>query len=187
MNVDNYTQHALSVFQQRLRRAETSNDDVNVQVNNSNSVSATMQQDDFASQIWNMTDSMPRENQISFTATVLANRMTSQGVTNANKAFLKNVSNRFSADELGTLKAEILSDPSMQTADKEVVQEFMNSLDEIMNKKANDDLQSQLKQQNLHKFRTPDEIFFQTTLLFDATRKGMFGMGDQEAINYDKA
>ena len=47
-----------------------------------------MQQDDFASTIWNMTDSMPRANQISFTAAVIANKKVNQGITDENKAFL---------------------------------------------------------------------------------------------------
>ena len=74
MNVNALNQSVMTQYQQRLKRkAETS--EVNLQVNNSSSGYATIQQDDFASRIWNMTDSMPRENQISFTATVLANRI----------------------------------------------------------------------------------------------------------------
>ena len=186
MNVNELTQSYNNFYRQQLKR-KNSNNDVNLQVNDSNSVYATVQKDDFASTIWNMTDSMPRENQISFTASVLANKMVNQGVTNENKDFLKNVSNRFSNEEMNTLKAEFLNDPKVKSSDASIVQQFLNSIDEIITEKNDDSLQTQLKSKNLHKFRTPDEIFFQTSLLIDATKKGLFSMGDQEVINYDKA
>ena len=185
MNVNDINQSVSNYYQQQIKKKYSN--DVNLQVNDSNSVYATMQQDDFASTIWNMTDSMPRANQISFTATVLANKMYNQGITDENKAFLKNVSNRFSTEEMDELKNEILNDSKFKSSNSAVIQNFLESLEEIMSEKANDALQSQLKEKNLHKFRSMDEIFFQTSLLFDATKKGLFTMDDQEVINYDRA
>lgn len=186
MNVNEINQSFSNYYQQQIKK-RYNNNDVNLQVSDSNSVYATLQQEDFASTIWNMTDSMPRANQISFTAAVIANKMVNQGITKENIAFLKDVSNRFSQEEMKTLKSEIMSDPKIKSGDTSVVQEFLSSLDEIMNDKSNEALQSQLKQRNLHKFRSMDEIFFQTSLLFDATKKGLFSLDDQEVINYDKA
>ncbi len=185
MNVNEINQSFSNYYQNQIK--QKINNSVNLQVSDSNSVYATMQQDDFASTIWNMTDSMPRANQISFTATVLANKMVNQGITDENKAFLKEVSNRFSPEEMNTLKAEIMSDPKVKSGNADVVKEFLASLEEIMSDKANEALQSQLKEKNLHKFRSMDEIFFQTSLIFDATKKGLFTMDDQEVINYDRA
>ena len=186
MNVNELNQSFSNFYQQKMKR--NYNNDINVQVNDSNAVYATtMQHDDFANTIWNLTDSMPRANQISFTATVIANKMLNQGITDENKNFLKNVSKRFSEEERNTLKSEIMDNPKMKTSNSGFIQEFLNSFDEILSNKANEAIQSQLKSKNLHKFRSADEIFFQTTLLFDATKKGLFTMGDQEAINYDKA
>jgi hypothetical protein len=88
---------------------------------------------------------------------------------------------------MNTLKAEIMSDPKVKSGNADVVKEFLASLEEIMSDKANEALQSQLKEKNLHKFRSMDEIFFQTSLIFDATKKGLFTMDDQEVINYDRA
>ncbi len=186
MNVNELNMSVSSFYQQQIQK-RYNNNDVNLQVNDSNSVYATMQQDDFASTIWNMTDSMPRENQISFTAAVLANKLVNQGVTEDNKTFIKDISNRFSTDEINSLKKQILSDPKVKTSNEDVIKEFLGSLDEILSDKANEALQSQLKSKNLHKFRSMDEIFFQTSLLFDATKKGLFTMDDQEAINYNRA
>lgn len=187
MNVNGLYNNNSVLFQNRVNKRYEDNE-VNLQVNDSNSTYATVQQDSFASIIWNMTDSMPRESQISFTAGVIANKLFNQGATDENKALLKDISNRFSADELNTLKSEILNDPKIQKSNTETVKEFLTGLDDILSEKANEALQSQLKEQNLHKFRTMDEIFFQTSLLFDATRKGLFAMsGEQEAINYNKA
>ena len=79
MNVNEITQSVSNYYQQQIKKRDAN--DVNLQVNDSNSVYATMHQEDFASTIWNMTDSMPRENQISFTAEVLTNKMLNQGIT----------------------------------------------------------------------------------------------------------
>lgn len=186
MNINELNRSLSSFYNQKLNNK--SKNEVNLQVSDSNSVYATIQKEDFANTIWNMTDSMPRENQISFTAEVLTNKMLNQGVTEENVVFLKNVSNRFNSEEMGKLKAEILNDPKIKQGNSATVQEFLDSLDKIMTDKANEALQSQLKEKNLHKFRSADEIFFQTTLLFDATKKGLFTMyNDQEAINYEKA
>ena len=170
MNVNEINQSFSNYYQQQIKRSYNNND-VNLQVSDSNSVYAPL----------------PRANQISFTAAVIANKMVNQGITKENIAFLKDVSNRFSQDEMKTLKSEIMSDPKIKSGDSSVVQEFLSSLDEIMNDKSNEALQSQLKQRNLHKFRSMDEIFFQTSLLFDATKKGLFSLDVQEVINYDKA
>lgn len=187
MNVNEVNSSVAAFYHNKIQN-KYENNDVNLQVNDSNSTYATVQQDDFASVIWNMTDSMPRENQIAFTAEVITSKLLHQGATDENKAFLKNISSRFSNDEMNTLRTEIMNDPKIQQSDAESVKEFLTSLDEILSDNANEALQSQLKQQNLHKFRSMDEIFFQTSLLFDATRKGLFSMGgDQEAINYEKA
>ncbi len=186
MNVNEINQSFSNFYQQQIKQKY--NNDVNLQVSDSNSVYSTMQQEDFASTIWNMTDSMPRANQISFTAEVLANKMLNQGITDENIAFLKKVSNRFSTDEMDKLKNEIMKNPKIQSgSNTEVIKEFLGSLEEIMSDKANEALQSQLKEKNLHKFRSMDEIFFQTSLIFDATKKGLFTMDDQEVINYDRA
>ena len=186
MNVNEINQSFSNFYQQQIKQKY--NNDVNLQVSDSNSVYSTMQQEDFATTIWNMTDSMPRANQISFTAEVLANKMVNQGITDENIAFLKKVSNRFSTDEMDKLKNEIMNNPKIQSgSNTEVIKEFLGSLEENMSDKANEALQSQLKEKNLHKFRSMDEIFFQTSLLFDATKKGLFTMDDQEVINYDRA
>ena len=175
MNVNELTQSVSNYYHNQIKRNNTNND-VNLQVNDSNSVYATMQQDDFASTIWNMTDSMPRKNQISFTAEVLTNKMVNQGMTEENKSFLKDISNRFSPEEINSLKSEILSNSKIKTNNTSEIEKLISSLDEIISDKANEALQSQLKEKNLHKFRSIDEIFFQTSLLFDATKKGLFNM-----------
>lgn len=186
MNVNELTQSVSNYYHNQIKRNNTNND-VNLQVNDSNSVYATMQQDDFASTIWNMTDSMPRKNQISFTAEVLTNKMVNQGMTEENKSFLKDISNRFSPEEINSLKSEILNNAKLKTNNSSEIEKLLSSLDEIISDKANEALQSQLKEKNLHKFRSIDEIFFQTSLLFDATKKGLFNMDNQEVINYGRA
>ena len=187
MNVSELNQGVSPFYQQKLS-VKHSGSDVNVQVNDSNSVYATMQKDDFASTIWNLTDSMPRENQISFTAEVLTNKILNQGVTEENKAFIKNLSSRFSIEEMNVLKSEVMNNPKVKDSNSEAVSDFMTSLDEILSEKVDEAMQTQLKKKNLHKFRNMDEIFFQTTLLFDATKKGLFTMeSEQRAINYESA
>ncbi len=123
--------------------------------------------DDFVSRFWNMTDSMPRNSQIAFAATVIAGRIMNQGMTDENKAFMKNVSNRFSPEEIGALKQQVLEHPAVKGKSSGDLEKFLNDFDKMVAEQKNHELDPLNKQQAIPRLRSADDIFFQTTSNFN--------------------
>lgn len=123
--------------------------------------------DDLVSRFWNMTDSMPRDSQIAFAATVIAGRIMNQGMTDENKAFMKNVSNRFSPEEIGSLKQQVLDHPAATGKSTGELEKFLNDFDKMIAEQKNHELDPLNKQQAIPRLRSADDIFFQTTSTFN--------------------
>jgi len=123
--------------------------------------------DDLVNRFWNMTDSMPRDNQIAFAATVIAGRIMNQGMTEENKAFMKNVSNRFSPEEIGALKQQVLAHPAATGKSTGELEKFLNDFDKMIAEQKNHELDPLNKQQAIPRLRSADDIFFQTTSTFN--------------------
>jgi hypothetical protein len=122
-------------------------------------------QDNLLNQFWNMTEAMPKENQISLAASVTASKVFNQGINAENSHFLKNISNKFSPEEIGTLKNEILNHPMVQNKASGDIEKFMKEFDAFMGSQQSTQMENLQKQQANPKYRTPEEIFFQTTFL----------------------
>lgn len=120
--------------------------------------------DDMINQFWSMTDSMPKENQISLTASVMASKVFNKESTPETKNFLQNVSNKFSPEEIGTLKAEIRNHPLVRNKAMNEVEKFMNEFDTFISSQQSTQMESLQKQQANPKFKSVEEIFFQMTL-----------------------
>ncbi len=170
MNVGNYSQSTLNIFNGR-QTVKTNENSINLEDEDRRNRNTAFKREDFVSQFWNMTDSMPRENQVSFAASVIANRIMKQGMTEENKSFLQNVSNRFSPQEIGNLKAQVLNHPSVKGQSGNDVEAFLKDFDKFITSQQGSDLEPAKKQQVSPRFKNPDEIFFQTTLKHDATNK----------------
>ncbi|MFA7147008.1 MAG: hypothetical protein WC221_10510, partial [Candidatus Riflebacteria bacterium] len=61
---------------------------------NSSAASKGTSFDNLVDKYFNITDSMPREGQISFAASIIANRVMQQGITGENEGFVKNIGNK---------------------------------------------------------------------------------------------
>ncbi len=162
MNVGNYSQSTLNIFNggQSSRTRETS---INLENEGRQSRHTKVRTDDLVSQFWNMTDSMPRQNQISFAASIVANRIMKQGITDENRSFLQNISNRFSPEEIGNLKKEIAEHPTVKNQKTDDIQAFMKNFDRFMESQKSSDLEPTRRQQVSPNLKNPDDIFFQTT------------------------
>ncbi|MBU1108938.1 MAG: hypothetical protein KKB51_19830 [Candidatus Riflebacteria bacterium] len=123
--------------------------------------------DNLVNKFWNMTDSMPRENQIAFAATVIAGRIMKQGMTDENQSFMKNVSNRFSPEEIGELKKQVLEHPSVQGKSSGELEKFFNDFEQMLANQKNEEPDPTKKQQAIPRLRSPEDIFFQTTSNFN--------------------
>lgn len=123
--------------------------------------------DDLVNRFWNMTDSMPRDSQIAFAATVIAGRIMNQGMTDENQAFMKNVSNRFSPEEIGALKQQVITHPAATGKSTGELEKFLNDFDKMIAEQKNHELDPLNKQQAIPRLRSADDIFFQTTSTFN--------------------
>lgn len=112
---------------------------------------------------WNLTDSMNRENQLSFAASVIANRVMSQGMTDENESFIRNISNRFNDEELETLKAEIESLATKNMTNTTDVEAFLQSFDSLVQSQKGAGQIGGL--QSLPQFKRSNDVFFRATML----------------------
>jgi hypothetical protein len=162
MNVGNYSQTTLNIFNGK-KNAATAETRINLEDEGRRNLHSAYQGNDLVSQFWNMTDSMPRDNQISFAASIVANRIMKQGITDENKSFMQNISNRFSPEEIGNLKNEILNHPAVKSKSDSDVEAFIKDFDKFIASQKGSDLEPTRKQQVSPRIKNPDEIFFQTT------------------------
>lgn len=112
---------------------------------------------------WNITDSMSRENQLSFTASVIANRIMTQGITDENESFIRNISNRFNADELEALKSEVQNLASKNMFDVNEIETFLQSFDSLVQSQKGAGQIGGL--QTLPQFKRSNDVFFRATML----------------------
>lgn len=123
--------------------------------------------EDLVSKFWNMTDSMPRENQVAFAATIIAGRIMNQGMTDENQSFMKNVSNRFSPDEIGALKKQVIEHPAAKGKSSGELEKFFNDFEQLIANQKKEELDPAQKQQATPRLRSAEDIFFQTTSNFN--------------------
>ena len=146
MNVGSYNQSTLNISTDKLtqKKSETA---INLEDEDRRNRHSAFKKDDLVSQFWNLTDSMPRENQISFAASIVANRVMKQGITDENKSFLQNISNRFSPAEIGNLKNEILNHPAVKGKNSGDVAAFLQDFDKLISSQKANELEPAKKQQ----------------------------------------
>lgn len=131
MNVGNYSQSTINIFNAR-QTARNNESKINLEDEDRRNRDTAFKRDDLVSQFWNMTDSMPRANQVEFAASIVANRIMKQGITDENKSFLQNISNRFSPEEIGNSKTKVLNHPSVKNQNSGDVETFLQDFDKFI-------------------------------------------------------
>lgn len=132
-----------------------------------------LKKDDLVNKFLNMTDSMPRDNQVAFAATVIAGRIMNQGMTDENQAFMKNISNRFSPEEIGALKKQVMAHPAASNKSGSELEKFLNDFEQTISEHKNHELDPLNKQQASPKLRSADDIFFQMTSTLNPLYKAL--------------
>lgn len=168
MNVSAYSSNMFSRYNKPVNNnrpeVSISFDDEGRKMNHS-----SFNQDDLINQFWSMTDNMPKENQISLAASVVATKVFDQGITPETKNFLQNISNRFSPEEIGSLKSEIKNHPMIRSKADSSVEKFLKDFDAFLTGQQSTQMENLQKQQANPKFMAPEELFFQTTFLIKPT------------------
>ncbi|HOY66180.1 MAG TPA: hypothetical protein PLP29_04775 [Candidatus Ozemobacteraceae bacterium] len=114
---------------------------------------------------WNLTQRMPRQDQMSFAATVLASQAGQNGISSEARPFLANLKERFSGSELDAIQKMVRNHPSLQNKPTGQIDAFWEQVEQVWSEldsqKADDGLPTR---EAGPAPRTPEEIYFQTTL-----------------------
>ncbi len=162
MNVGKFNQALLSTANNQINRKR--DQEINsIAIENTKMHHSNAKKDDLLTKFWNMTDSMPRDNQVAFAATVVANRIMKQGITEENKSFMQNISNRFSPEEIGALKNQVKNHPAVAGHQGSDIEKFFADFDQFISNNKSTELEPLKKQQANPPMRSPEDIFFQTT------------------------
>lgn len=167
MNVSAYNQTMFTRYNKPLNSLNNSRQEVKISFDNEERRMnhTAFSKDDLINQFWSMTNDMPKQNQISLAASVVATRVLDQGITPETKNFLQTISNRFSPEEIGALKSELKNHPMVRNKSAQTVEKFMNDFDAFIAGQQSTQMETLQKQQANPKFLSPEEIFFQTTFL----------------------
>ncbi len=111
----------------------------------------------------NITDSMSREKQLSFAASIIANRVMTQGITHENEGFIRNISQKFSTNEMDTLKSEIEEIAAGNMFDKKEISNFLQSFDNLLQSPREASQFGGL--QTLPQFKRTNDVFFRASML----------------------
>lgn len=123
-----------------------------------------IKQESMANRFWNITDSMPRENQIDLAASVIAGRIINEDLTTENQAFLQNISKRFTEDEVAQIKQMVEQHPNTLNRDSVEVEQILGEIKQMLTNFDKNEPSEGQEQQAHPVFYSPDELFFRTTL-----------------------
>ncbi|HNW34457.1 MAG TPA: hypothetical protein PKM25_05965 [Candidatus Ozemobacteraceae bacterium] len=114
---------------------------------------------------WNLTQRMPRQDQMSLAATVLASQANQNGVSSEARPFLANLKNHFTPSEIKSIQSMVRNHPSLQNKPSGQIDAFWEQVEQVWTdldtQKADDGIPSRNGRPAL---RSPEEIYFQTTL-----------------------
>lgn len=132
---------------------------------NSSAASMGTSFDNLVDKYFNITDSMPRDGQISFAASIIANRVMPQGITGENEGFVKNIGKKFNLEEINTLKSEVRASALIKNKESQEIDAFLKNFDEFINIQKKAELESIKEQQAQPRYNNPADVFFRATML----------------------
>lgn len=126
---------------------------------------SSFQSSDLLQDFWNLTQRMPRQDQMSLAATVLASQANQNGITNDARSFIANLKSRFTQSEIGSIRDMVENHTSLKTKSKAQINEFWNQIEQVMSDIDTREAGDSLTENGSRPLpRSPEEIFFQTTL-----------------------
>ncbi len=118
------------------------------------------------SDFWDVTAKLPRNEQVSLAASVLVQQVAQNGPTTENRTFVRQLGSRFSNDELATLKSIVERHPLLQKRSKSDASDLLQQIETLLKDSRPLQVQENAPTPRLQpRPLSPDEIFFQTTLL----------------------
>lgn len=121
------------------------------------------------SSFWELTDSLPRPDQLSLAANLIVNQTMQNGMTEENRNFLEKTRERLSPEDLADLRNIIDNHPTLQRSGTAQRERLLQQIQAIWPS------QQQEKSREVmgaptERPRTPEEIFFQSSSLWNPIR-----------------
>lgn len=110
-----------------------------------------------------LTDSMPKENQISLAASLIVGHFSNEEFASEKDAFIENIVLRFDASDINSLKNQITNHPSYGKVNQNEIGKLLHQLEQMSVNMNLNETDPALNHQALPAFRTPEELFFRST------------------------
>ncbi|MBP7632790.1 hypothetical protein KBA41_01370 [Candidatus Ozemobacteraceae bacterium] len=126
---------------------------------------SSFQSSDILQDFWNLTQRMPRQDQMSLAATVLASQSNQNGISNDTRSFIANLKTRFDPSEIETIRGMFEKHASLKSKSEAQIQDLWNQIQQVLSGNAAEETGDSLTENGTRPLlRTPEEIYFQTTL-----------------------
>lgn len=114
---------------------------------------------------WDVVQRLPRQDQMSLAANVMASQLSQNGLDRENRDLLRSFKNRFTPAELEGIVTQVKDHPLLQKKETAAKDEFLRVIQEILEVPASIKAQDQLTPAPGRPLpRSPEEIFFQMSL-----------------------
>lgn len=126
---------------------------------------SSFQSSDILQDFWNLTQRMPRQDQMSLAATVLASQANQNGISNDARSFIANLKSRFTDSEIDSIRGMVEKHTSLQAKSKAQINEFWSQIEQVLSDLDTREAGDSLTENDSRPLpRSPEEIYFQTTL-----------------------
>jgi len=114
---------------------------------------------------WDVVQNLPKQDQMSLAANVMATQFSQNGTTRENRDFIRSFKNRFSPEDLDSILKQVGRHPLLQQTTGEKKNEIMRTIQELLEVPAAIKAEDKLTPAPGRPLpRSPEEIFFQMSL-----------------------
>jgi len=137
---------------------------------------------------WDSVQKMPRADQMNLAALAVISQSSSDGVNPDSRHFVQNLKNRFSNQELQSVRDTIRSHPLVKNRTSGEIDKLMEQLQGLWSPTSGKEAQdiAPVKPETVP-LRSPDQIFFQTTMLQPSRSGVRSGSMNSGAVNMKSA
>ncbi len=131
---------------------------------------------------WDSVQKMPRPEQVNLAALAVISQSGNEGVNPESKHFVQNLKNRFNSQELQTVRDAIRSHPLVKNRTQGEIDKLMEQLQGLWAPTAGKEAQdiAPVKPETVP-LRSPDQLFFQTTMLRQSRGSSSQGMAQMKS------
>lgn len=177
MNITKPAASQQNTFQARFSRAR---DEVSLEFDRDDRKNghAPFRQTLLSQDLWDSMGELPRPQQVNMTAGVLAMQLVQNGVGAHNRDFIKGIKQRFSTQEMETMKGLLRSQPLFEQKGAPKIEPLLKQLEEVWGKSDGQEvLKTRTPPMDVSPARIPDHVFFRTSMRQNPLIRGTLNAG----------